>query len=325
MILKTLKSKFSIVLLLTILFSCGSSTEEEIEDAILQANQYLSSSMCQEAIDVLEAVGRQTSNKSYLITLASGYACRGNFSELTLFSEDITKVGTPSVMGGFTTFSSSTDMTSVADTDFSDVNLAIEVLAYAGGIAGGATGSNPTSAIRQSTFGASGSGDIDAMILYLTMANLGRWMRFYGAPDTSGNQTQCVLNYNGAYTLDSAATLENTLTALTGTCTTAVTAGSTDIGNAGSYVTANICNGVVLLNTFFDTLPNVLDNYTGGELDSVDSVRTSLETAAGLLTAAKTGSEDILATTNFEKCVADNADEEFMQWFFVFMVEPLYI
>ena len=167
--------------------------------------------------------------------------------------------------------------------------------------------------------------DIDPMILYLTMANLGRWIRFYGAPDASGNQTQCVLNYNGVYTLDSSATLEATLALLAGTCTTAATAGSSDIGNSGSYVTSNICDGIVLLNTFFDVLPNVLDNYTGGELDSVNAVRTGLETKAGLLTAAKTGSEDILGTTNHEKCVAENADEEFMQWFFVFMIEPLYI
>jgi hypothetical protein len=324
--IKTLKTNFSFLLILCLLFSCGKDLDEKVEDAIHQANQLLSSSKCQEAIDVLEAVGRQTSNKSYLITLASGYACRGKFSELTLFTTDIVKVGTPSILGGFTTFSGSPDMTSTTDSDFLDVNLAIEILAYAGGIAPGATGDNPTSAKRQSVFGVTASGDIDAMILYLTMANIGRWLRLYGAPDGTGNKTQCVLNYNGAYTLDAgpAATLDVSLSLLPAPCQNSTTAGSGDIGAAGAYVTSNICDGIVLINTFFDVLPNVLDNYSGGELSTVNAVRTSLETAAGLLTAAKTGSEDILAATNHAKCVADNADEEFMQWFFVFMVEPLY-
>ena len=82
MIKDKLKYHLYLFLIVSLLFSCGKELDETVSDAILSANQLLSKSKCQEAINILEAVGRQNGNKSYLITLASGYACRGNYSEI---------------------------------------------------------------------------------------------------------------------------------------------------------------------------------------------------------------------------------------------------
>ena len=328
MLMQKLKFNFTLISILTLLFSCGADPEEAIEDAIFTANQLLSKSKCQEAIDVLEGVGRQVGNKSYLIALASGFACRGKFSELTLFTTDITKSGVPSILGGFRTYSSSVDMTSAADSDFLDVNLAIEVLTFAGGIA---TTVNPTSAARKAVFGPSASGDIDAMILYLTMVNLGRWLRYHANADATDFKTGCVLNYDGTGIIDDfAQNIDATLSGPlpTGTC---IASNLGSIGTAGAdpyslTEIVSVCEGVFLLNNFLDVLPNVLDNYSGGELGSVSPIRVALELQAFNLRGAKAGMDPILAATNQTLCKTQvTIDQEFVQWYYVYMMEPLYL
>lgn len=69
----------------TLFLACGKTTEEEVKDAILSANIYLSRSECQPAIDLLEGMGRQNKNPYYLKALSSAYACRAGYSTITFF------------------------------------------------------------------------------------------------------------------------------------------------------------------------------------------------------------------------------------------------
>ncbi len=322
---------FYLLMIFALLPSCGKNGEEAIQDAITSANQFLSKSQCQKAIDILEGVGRQNSNSTYLLTLSSAYACRGNFSQLTFFTTDIIKTGTPSPLGGFTTYSTSADMTTPGDSDFENLNIALNILIYAGGLD---QNENASSAKRKAIFSDSKSGDIDAVILYMTMVQLGRFLNFYGNPNATGDKgnggsgAQCILNYDGTLMQDTpAVNLDAALGAgLTGPCTAAADGGSTDIGTFGSYNITRICQGVFLLNNFLDVLPSVLDSYSGGELSSISSIRATLQAQSGILKIAKTGMGPILEVTNLSKCISDNTDDDtFLQWYYAYMMEPIYL
>ena len=58
--------KLLVIILTFILYSCGQTTEEEVTDAVEEANLLLSSYKCDEALAILNAVGMQNTNKKYL-------------------------------------------------------------------------------------------------------------------------------------------------------------------------------------------------------------------------------------------------------------------
>ncbi len=71
--------KLIFIFILLILASCGRSSLEEKNYAILKARIALTNGKCQEAIDILEAIGRDQFNVDYLLTLSSAFSCRAGF------------------------------------------------------------------------------------------------------------------------------------------------------------------------------------------------------------------------------------------------------
>jgi hypothetical protein len=278
MFYKFLIYSFSIMLL-AFSVSCGKNSEQEVKDAILTANNFLSTRQCQPAIDLLEGLGRQNKNAYYLKALSSAYACRAGYSTTTFFGTDISKTASPSPLGGMTTYTTSQLTTTsplIADLKFKDLQTAIDILLYAGGIS--AT-TEPTINERANYFSVGQAGDINAQLLFMMLAQAGKLMKVYSDADSSGVKgggsggNNCFTNYTTTPALVQA----YIGTGNTGACTvTNSSHAQLAVGVTGRR--ARLCQGVVLLNTILDVLPGVLATAGGGDLASIDDMTTDIST-----------------------------------------------
>ena len=258
--------KLSLILSsILLLFSCGKTADEETLGVVLSANIALSSGECQKAIDTLENHGRVNTSAPYLKTLASAYACRAGYSTVTFFASDFALTTTKVPLGGLTLYStSSTAVTSTLQNDevFKDLQKAIDILLYAGGIA---SDSEPTSAARAKHFSSSVAGDIDTQLLYLVLVQLGRYMNYYGNVSAAGDKgggsgsNTCFSSYETANAAIRAA-IANPASTLTCKNSVDTAASHTQLSSAVLATTrkTRLCQGVVLLNGLTALLPNVV-------------------------------------------------------------------
>jgi hypothetical protein len=300
--------KYSIFILISLLFfSCGASVDEKTEAAVLSANIALGKGDCQSAINVLEANGRANSNGPYLKTLASAYACRAGYSTVTFFSSDISKTITPAPLGGTTLYSTSSAAvvtTLQNDEKFKDMQKAIDILLYAGGID---STTEPTSAERAKYFSATVAGDIDTQLLYLVLAQLGRYMYYYGNADAAGvkglgaSGKTCFTSYVNAH-----ATIKTAIGAAPGLCknTTTDAASHLQLSNTIVPVSARqtrLCQGVVLLNGVLAILPNVISTAMNNPAGSA-AVLLAFTAAKTALIAADPTTLTVATTMNQSVC-----------------------
>lgn len=255
--------------LLSAVSSCAKKPEEEVIDAIDEANYLLSQSTpeCQKAITLLEKLGRQNSNPLYLSTLASAYACRGGFSELTLFDEVDTISSTFDEFLGSLTEITISDETSAESSRFNDLQTAIDLILFAGG-------KTVPSAVQQKTiFGNRHGNNMNLQAMYMILIQLGRYSQWYGNTDAAGNKgggpsgSTCFMDYtNGG-----AATIANTHGG-GNVCVTA-NAGHPDLDYTGvttAVAQKRLCQGVMLLNNMLD----ILENTTLSSNSSLGSIST---------------------------------------------------
>ena len=186
MVKKYLLSLLNLLLLLTLL-SCGKPAEQKREDAVLSANIMLSTRQCQAAIDLLEGVGRDTYDGKYMATLASAYACKAGFTEPRFFVDELPKIGTPGGLGGLTRFTLASSMTSPTADSFVNLQKAIDVLLYAGGVS---STSEPTAANRALGLSSVDAQNINAQLMYLVLTQMGLYLNYYG------NSSRCEGQWN---------------------------------------------------------------------------------------------------------------------------------
>ncbi|NOT78894.1 MAG: hypothetical protein HOP07_07800 [Bacteriovoracaceae bacterium] len=246
------------------LLSCGKNTDEATAEAILTANIALSKGNCQTAIDALEANGRVNNNAPYLKTLASAYACKAGYSTLTFFTSDIAKTVVPAPLGGTTLYStSSATVTTTLQNDqkFKDLQKAIDILLYAGGI--DSTNTEPTSAERARYFSSSEAADINSQLLYMVLVQLGRYMYHYGDSSVTGVKASGVRS-NTCFTsyVNADGDVKTAVAAGTDSCSNILndTAAHVELASAVTAATrkTRLCQGVVLLNGVFAILPDVI-------------------------------------------------------------------
>lgn len=300
--------KNSIIFLsLILLFSCGKTADQQTADAVLSANIALSKGNCQEAIDTLEANGRVNNNSAYLKTLASGYACRAGYSTLTFFTTDITKTTTPAPLGGTSIYSTSSapvQTTLQNDSSFKDLQTAINILLYAGGIDPTV---EPTTAERKKHFPTSEVADIDSELLYMTMVQLGRYMHFYGNGSAAGLKGKGAAPNNCFTTYANAnAAVKTALNNAAGTCTAAAAVSHTQLDPAtvaAATRKTRLCQGVVLLNNVFALLPNVLASaFPAANQAAATAAVNAISTAKNALIAADGTTATIAVTLNQSTC-----------------------
>ncbi len=310
-----------------LLWGCGQSTEEKRFEAMETAKVYLTYGQCQPAIDVMEAVGRDDKNADYLQLLASAYACRAEYNEIAFVTTDIAKLNANNTLiGTLATFTTS-QMTSPIDQRYLDLQMAIDILLYAGGI------SNPSSAERLRHFSTGENGDINMQLLFMVIAQLGKFSYYYGnmdpttgvkgaATNGNGNVNLCFYDYpdpdvDGFYE-------PGVLTAgSSGTCDEVSDAGHPSLSAAvGDTVRVDrLCQGVILMNNFVDTLlGTVLSN---DEVDDIETVQTFVNgTFAALCTALGLGS--VCTVKSYDLCVTENsADKTNLEKYFGAVFENL--
>jgi hypothetical protein len=312
------------ILILIFAFSCGKNSDEQLKEAVLDAQIALGAGNCQYAIDVLEAYGRVSTNAKYVKTLASAYACRAGYSTPTFFTTDLPVTMSYVPLGGTTVYS--TSEVAVAnplqdDLVFNDLQTAINILLYAGGIA---SPTEPTATERAKHFSSDEAGDINSQLLFMELVQLGKYMRVYGNGigtgvnkgkkgfGTYGNT--CFTSYDSA-TQNIKDYLADPLRAAF-KCTATNSSHPQLQGPVGASAgitpatrKTRMCQGVVLLNGVFNLLPSVLGAATGGSLsdistltDSITFLQNALIGVEPLLGSAFT---PILTTVSQAKCEDD--------------------
>ncbi|AUN97219.1 hypothetical protein DOM21_15565 [Bacteriovorax stolpii] len=277
--LKSLVKNSLFILACTLFVACGKSTEEEVKDAVLSANILLSRKECQPAIDLLEGMGRQNKNANYLKALSSAYACRAGYSTITFFADDISKTASPAPLGGMTLYSTS-QVTATSpltdDSKFRDLQTAIDILSYAGGIASTV---EPSSAERLKYFSVNQAGDINTQLAFMVLVQTGKLMKVYSDANSSGvkgggsGSNNCFTDY----TTTDASTVQAYLgLGETGACTSA-NSSHPQLALGVSGRRKRLCEGVVLLNAILDLLPNIMATAGGGDLDAIKDMTTDIQ------------------------------------------------
>lgn len=310
--------------------SCGKNKDEEVVDALRSANILLSSKKCQEAIDLLEGIGRQNRNSKYLKSLASAYGCRANYSTITFFGSDIKKTASPGPLGGMTTYSTSivTPTTDLSDDDkFKDLQTAINILLYAGGIA---TTTEPYASERAKYFSLNEAGDINSELTFMLMVQAGKFMKIYGNASAAGVKGSADASGNKCFTDYSQVTnnvIEAGIPSLPGSCKMKNSShpqlDSTVVSSAERK--QRLCEGVVLINSIFDVLPSVLATASGGDIEDISSVTNEISKGRKLLSDNIPEIAVLLNTLSQKNCV-DNADidEEMLETFYVGVYETIF-
>ncbi len=302
--------KLVVLLIILGLTSCGKSTEESVRDALISAELYLNYSQCEDAIDTLEAVGRQTENARYVKTLASAYACRAGYSTTQFFANDIGKTVSPAPLGGMTLYS--TSQTTVTyplteDSSFRDMQTAIDLLLYAGGIA---VTKNPSITERAKYFTSTQAGEINALLAYLVMAQLGKLLKVYGDTDAAGVKgggslsNTCLADYTGGGI--NAAVTAYLATSSTGSCTNAATTPNPQLASTVTTLRKRLCEGVVLLNTFLNVLPGVITAAGGTTLGALDGIDDQIEGYKNQLLAIDSTYAPTITVLSQYKCENDS-------------------
>jgi hypothetical protein len=308
-------------------FSCGKSKEKEVEDSISSAHHLLSTKQCQQAIDLLENLGRQNSNAQYLKVLSSAYACRAQYSTIIFFGSDIALTATPAPLGGMTRYSSSqlTFSSPLAkDSNFKDLQTAIDILLYAGGIDKAV---DPSSSERAKYFSTNEAGDINSQLVFMMMVQVGRFMKVYADPNAAGvkgggsGANLCFSDYSNISDNDVLLALANQ----PGVCKQ-VDSPHPQLDSSLVSATdrrARLCQGVVLINGILDLLPSVVIAAGGGKLGDIEDVTADITAAKTVLTTAFPAGE-VLTVLSQSTCESSlGITDETIESYYAIIMEGL--
>lgn len=290
----------SIALIFTLFLfvSCAKTTDEKVAEAIDVANTYLSEGKCDSAIDVLEDVGRQSSNAIYLQVLASAYSCRAGFSELTFLLTDLdvmTQATTPTstLLTYLSIISTSTETEADSDS-YTDLKTAINLLIDS-------TSAQPSQSARNSKFGSRKAGDMGMQALLMMFAQLGKFLHYYGDvhPTTGAKgggsaSNNCFIAYTDATAISALGT---------GTCSSSGSrTGNSDLSLAESNLPATkakLCEGLMLVTNIIDTLNNI-QIPSDSTLSALDDIKTEVNDMKSEIYTG--GLETLLDTTDQATC-----------------------
>ncbi len=257
-----------------LLISCAKTPKEEVLEAIDLALTYLSSERCEDAINILEKVGRQNDNAVYLEVLASAYACRAGFSTIRFIGDDIPNLDTSSFANLLKSVSilSLSPETAADSSSYSDMRTGFNIIFQSDG------GPEPSQVNRATKYGARKSGDMGVEALLFSMVQLGKFINYYGNVDASGVKglgagvSRCFIDYT--FGLAQAARVAGG-----GSCN-GNNFGHADLSVLGGSAATGIrrrCEGLMLFTNILDILQNM-------DLSGSDSLRDLEEAGDEIVT-----------------------------------------
>ncbi len=304
--------------ILFFLVSCSKTKDEELSGAVDVAQTYLSENKCQDAIDVLEDVDGNA-DPIYLQVLASAYSCRGGFSELNFIANDIPALDTSSNASLFKSLSilSTSDETETDSSSYTDLKTALNLLLDS-------AGTQPSHTARVSTFGSRKASDLSIQILFLSIAQLGKFLNHYGNVDSTGlkglgptGTNSCFFNY-----LDGDA--QNTITAYAASngCNSFVD-GHPDLDLNTQAGQTRACEGLVLFNNLIDSLSS-LDLSDSETISSLSGISSIIEALKDDAVTANPSLSTLLTTTSLTTCedlLLDSEEIDNMQLVYALVFE----
>jgi hypothetical protein len=305
-----------LIVFAVILSGCAKNEEQKVIDAVDTALYHLSQSDpdCAQAIKVLEAVGRQPRNPRYLHTLASAYACRGSFSELTLLAEVDTISADNLFLASLAQLSTSEQSQAESD-EFTDLQTAIDLLLYAG------EKTIPSASEQQAIFGNRHGANLNLQALYMIIVQLGRYARWYANTDATGAKgagagtNVCLFDY--------AVGPQVVATSHPSNACSGVNTGHPDLDYTGVTQTVaqkRLCQGAMLFNNLLDILENTSIS-SDSSLGDLSEVKDALDPYI-TLASARPDVAALLATLSQAECETTvAADDEGMQYYFATLFE----
>lgn len=278
------------VLILSIIFnlvSCAPTSEEEVASAVSEARFHLSSMDCSKAKSVLDDVGYQSDDADYISVYASSQACEAGFKVLdVLFGGNLENIDSNSLIGSLASFTSSNE-TQADSANYIAIQNAITTLIESSG------GTQPSTAERNSKFGAAKSGDLSLQALYLIFVQMGKFFALYGNADASGVKGQgdtfdtndCIYSYT---TSDAVQWIDDNSP---GSCSAATGSEGSDFLKtpvSATEIKSRLCEGIILYNNMIDILSNIT-LPSSDELGDVGNIATALNTLMTTAEGAESG------------------------------------
>ncbi|MBF0207389.1 MAG: hypothetical protein HQK53_10920 [Oligoflexia bacterium] len=263
---------------------CSSSNQEKREVAVDTAKIYLTDRKCDDALSVLEDVGRDNKDAKYVQALASAYACRANYSTLVFYGTNLDKIKSDldHFFGSLTTFTTSL-MIDPEDANYTNLQTAINLLLYAGDVL------IPSSVERAKVFSSDDAGNINMQALYMVLTQLGKYIFYYGNADpqtgtkgggssSNGNPNQfsngCIYEYNPSNPILALLMSAARATGELGSCTSNATGSPKLLALPNANTTKRMCQGIVLFNTLLDL---VFNTVLPADSKALTNLRTTFE------------------------------------------------
>lgn len=264
--------RFTFLILLFLLISCGSSQEEKVESSIDRAQTYLSKGKCDEALAELDET-RDLENAVYLQVLASAYACKGDVEIVNVITE-IQNINTNNVFGELSkkTFAVSDNLN-----HFNYLKKSLDVIL--------SSTTEVSQDARDEQFGKRKGQDLGMQLLFYSVIQAAKFTNYFGnaANGKKGNHTGANLCFL-EYTTD-VANLFNPNPFHTIPASNACQAagdGHPDLDIATESGRANACQGIIAINNVLDTLGS-LDFGDSQELKVLKNISEKISTLKAIL------------------------------------------
>lgn len=318
-------------LLLCLLQSCGQTPEQKITAEVDLAQQMITSKSCQEAVDLLTKNGVQKTNARYLRTLSQAYACLADFSTVRFFTDDVSKLDfSNSGLKGLAKFSTTSSLRasdSLSHQKMQAMQKAIETLLYVGDLT---EESDLSVESRSKFFSDADFKKINQMLAYLSITQVGNYLKIYSNADQQGNKgqgsgsNQCFSNYN----LLPAIFQNMVKNSQTGICVDVNGHSHPDLvllanSTKNDQAVKNICYGLATFNLAITYLESVVDDIEDQTLkDSIDEIKNFRVSSSTDMQVLFPSWDDYTEIYNVYSCVNHaDFDPMFFQMFSLFYWE----
>ncbi len=298
---------FILIICFIALISCAASPEEAADIGIDRALTLLSDAKCAEAIKILEDLKDQDKNPVWIKTLASAYACKAGFNEISFVDNDISNIDSNFLLKSISILSYS-DETSVDSANYLAMKKALTIL--------GRTDFKQTT--RNTDFGVRHGEDMGVQVLIYSIMQLGKYLNWYADVDATGkkgagtNTNLCYLNYTYAPAIAVVGSFPGT------NACNGISKGNSDLA-ANRIV--RMCEGLTLMTNIYDTL-NTIDLSSSSTLSSLENIVTELNTYRTTANAAGVGYLlDVTSPSACETLLANASDMNNAEFLFALVLE----